>query len=376
MKHTAKIEHRQSTHNGGTMTTPFNTILNPSTGKMVLSGGRVGSKLIKNYTADTILNPKSKKLVMTGGKVGKNVLETYKNGYLKGGETTEETAEPVRVIVDRCNNSLGDEFFNKHIEFKSIGSEIKLMVYLRYIYLIVNEIPLKLHKPIYRQFYPITGVTNDNNKEVQRKFLNFLADIVQPSIKCTKKQQQRSILSNPYTIHAEVGINEDVKQTDTYTKIVKPLTQFWKALAVKPQDQITGETFTNLKMNVPNDVKNSFKLALDKLNIIIQIPIDQMQNAHKQDQSITYIKHMKEHNDQPEAIEVYTKRHINLDELKNDMLKSTLTTRLDTILNPAAPPPTPPTTTAVPPAPPATPPVQKAAPAGGKKKRNYKKYKN
>ena len=85
MKHTAKTEHRQSNHNGGTMTTPsFNTILNPSTGKMVLSGGRVGSKLIKNYTADKILNPKSNKLVMTGGKVGKNVLETYKNGYLKG----------------------------------------------------------------------------------------------------------------------------------------------------------------------------------------------------------------------------------------------------------------------------------------------------
>lgn len=78
MKHTAKTVNRQSNQNGGTMTTPFNTILNPSTGKMVLSGGRVGSKLIENYTADTILNPKSKKLVMTGGRVGKNVLETYK----------------------------------------------------------------------------------------------------------------------------------------------------------------------------------------------------------------------------------------------------------------------------------------------------------
>lgn len=82
MKHTAKAVNDQSNHIGYTMTTPFNSILNPSTGKMVLSGGRVGSKVIKNYTTDTILNPKSKKLGNEKPndrmESWENILETYK----------------------------------------------------------------------------------------------------------------------------------------------------------------------------------------------------------------------------------------------------------------------------------------------------------
>jgi hypothetical protein len=35
----------------------FKTIMNPSTGKMVQSGGQLGKKIIKDYKAETIYNP-------------------------------------------------------------------------------------------------------------------------------------------------------------------------------------------------------------------------------------------------------------------------------------------------------------------------------
>lgn len=58
----------------------FKTIMNPTTGKMVQSGGQLGKKLIKDYKADTIYNPLTKKQVKTGGSVGKKVLSMYRGG--------------------------------------------------------------------------------------------------------------------------------------------------------------------------------------------------------------------------------------------------------------------------------------------------------
>ena len=60
----------------------FKTIMNPSTGKMVQSGGQLGKKIIKGYKAETIYNPLTGKQVKTGGSVGKKVLGMYK---AKGG---------------------------------------------------------------------------------------------------------------------------------------------------------------------------------------------------------------------------------------------------------------------------------------------------
>lgn len=62
----------------------FKTIMNPSTGKMVQSGGQLGKKIIKDYKAETIYNPLTKKQVKTSGSVGKKVLGMYK---AKGGES-------------------------------------------------------------------------------------------------------------------------------------------------------------------------------------------------------------------------------------------------------------------------------------------------
>jgi len=37
----------------------FKTIMNPSTGKMVQSGGQLGKKIIKDYKAETSCTPSS-----------------------------------------------------------------------------------------------------------------------------------------------------------------------------------------------------------------------------------------------------------------------------------------------------------------------------
>lgn len=76
----------------------FKTIMNPTTGKMVQSGGQLGKKLIKDYKADTIYNPLTKKQVKIGGSVGKKVLSMYRGGYEQGwGFETEEQKKAERA---------------------------------------------------------------------------------------------------------------------------------------------------------------------------------------------------------------------------------------------------------------------------------------
>ena len=74
------------------------TIMNPSTGKMVQSGGQLGKKIIKDYKAETIYNPLTGKQVKTGGSVGKKVLGMYK---AKGGEGCK--VEGLDQTVTLCN---------------------------------------------------------------------------------------------------------------------------------------------------------------------------------------------------------------------------------------------------------------------------------
>jgi hypothetical protein len=58
----------------------YKTIMNPSTGKMVQSGGNLGKKIIKDYKSETIYNPVTRKQVKTSGLVGRKVLKTYMMG--------------------------------------------------------------------------------------------------------------------------------------------------------------------------------------------------------------------------------------------------------------------------------------------------------
>jgi hypothetical protein len=308
MKHTAKTEHRQSTHNGGGMTTPFNTILNPSTGKMVLSGGRVGSNLIKNYTADTILNPKSKKLVMTGGKVGKNVLETYKNGYLKGGdkpigwyndslikhkdETRTTYAFDVQALnkptVKRTKKKTCVNYNDQKNLFREISDERTFQQYLRHVYINTNynvirtidNLPRQYNytvppKEVYSHFYPRFGQIWSRNREVQRMFLHFLAEILEGgkySLKCANQLQKLTEQDVIDYKLVEINENFEVKETNTYKQIVEPLNEFWTKLAILETDAIpkTDETFEKFeKTNVPDDVKRSFQKALTNLDLII-----------------------------------------------------------------------------------------------------------
>ena len=74
----------------------FKTIMNPSTGKMVQSGGQLGKKIIKDYRAETIYNPLTRKQVKTGGSVGKKVLGMYR---AKGGESCKVDG----IDVTLCN---------------------------------------------------------------------------------------------------------------------------------------------------------------------------------------------------------------------------------------------------------------------------------
>lgn len=78
------------------MDTPYNTIVNPKTGKNVKSGGKIGKSLINDYRYNTIVNPVTKKEVKTSGSVGKKVLDNYKNSVYstqKGGDVKEIRAD-------------------------------------------------------------------------------------------------------------------------------------------------------------------------------------------------------------------------------------------------------------------------------------------
>lgn len=76
-------------------TEAFKTIMNPTTGKMVQSGGQLGKKIIKDYKAETIYNPLTRKQVKTGGSVGKKVLGMYK---AKGGSNVINSTNKVTFI--------------------------------------------------------------------------------------------------------------------------------------------------------------------------------------------------------------------------------------------------------------------------------------
>lgn len=78
----------------------FKTIMNPSTGKMVQSGGQLGKKIIKDYKAETIYNPLTGKQVKTGGSVGKKVLGMYK---AKGGESCSVNIGETQHAVTLCD---------------------------------------------------------------------------------------------------------------------------------------------------------------------------------------------------------------------------------------------------------------------------------
>ena len=79
----------------------FKTIMNPSTGKMVQSGGQLGKKIIKDYKAKTIYNPLTGKHVKTGGSVGKKVLGMYK---AKGGESCPVDGKDIEVTLCQIAN--------------------------------------------------------------------------------------------------------------------------------------------------------------------------------------------------------------------------------------------------------------------------------
>lgn len=79
----------------------FKTIMNPSTGKMVQSGGQLGKKIIKDYKAETIYNPLTGKQVKTGGSVGKKVLGMYK---AKGGEGCKVDGNNIEVTLCQIAN--------------------------------------------------------------------------------------------------------------------------------------------------------------------------------------------------------------------------------------------------------------------------------
>jgi hypothetical protein len=74
--------------------------MNPSTGKMVQSGGQLGKKIIKDYKAETIYNPLTGKQVKTGGSVGKKVLGMYK---AKGGESCSVKIGDTQKAVTLCD---------------------------------------------------------------------------------------------------------------------------------------------------------------------------------------------------------------------------------------------------------------------------------
>jgi hypothetical protein len=216
MKYTSKTVNDQSNHNGGTMTTPsFNTILNPSTGKMVLSGGRVGSKLIKNYTADTILNPKSNKLVMTGGKVGKNVLETYKNGYLKGGGNTSDNLKNTDCTL------IEDDMALKRFIYEAFMSEHKESFNKNSYTLLGYHGTVKVNRG--NEFEVSTGdfkasIYNINTDPTrQRNFLNFLKKMFQ----CSE--------------------NYKLQKLDAYTKIITPIVTYFS-----DKTEHEGKTFAEI----------------------------------------------------------------------------------------------------------------------------------
>jgi hypothetical protein len=249
--------------------------LNPATGKMVLSGGRVGSKLIKNYTADKILNPKSKKLVMTGGKVGKNVLETYKNGYLKGTATPEE---------NELKMSIYTSFMEAHSMLRWFyRNSSTLLAYLDTTSIsLTNRINQSSNLNVNTEnFHDFIYNTKPNEYTLfyQDKFLNFLKEMLQFS--------QNSILQN----------------TDTYEKIIKPIVEYFSDRTVQEgktfaeifknyvNGKVYGKTFTGFKKLDEDFFKNLDiliqEIRLDEkeseLKNIIEKDISSLENRIKND---------------------------------------------------------------------------------------------
>ena len=81
----------------------YKTIMNPSTGKMVQSGGNLGKKIIKDYKSETIYNPVTRKQVKTSGLVGRKVLKTYMMGgsgvtYILKKQNTDSSTNTYKII--------------------------------------------------------------------------------------------------------------------------------------------------------------------------------------------------------------------------------------------------------------------------------------
>ena len=96
----------------------FKTIMNPTTGKMVQSGGQLGKKLIKDYKADTIYNPLTKKQVKTGGSVGKKVLSMYRGGAVPASTQapTQITEVKTEEAPTQINEVKTEEELQQHID--------------------------------------------------------------------------------------------------------------------------------------------------------------------------------------------------------------------------------------------------------------------
>jgi hypothetical protein len=119
----------------------FKTIMNPSTGKMVQSGGQLGKKIIKDYKAETIYNPLTGKQVKTGGSVGQHVLREYVRGvdvsevnFLKVTDNTYNIMEKNKALgtievtsVPSTSRPLGSAHSNSKFEYTLRDNENKTL---------------------------------------------------------------------------------------------------------------------------------------------------------------------------------------------------------------------------------------------------------
>ena len=132
----------------------FKTIMNPTTGKMVQSGGQLGKKLIKDYKADTIYNPLTKKYVKTGGSVGKKILSMY-----RGGAAPTTTAQPPTQITEKTFYENFNVLYNKSNNHPSTRSALAFIWFLQYI---------KTHKDTYTHTFKDTILEIFHRNEHQK----------------------------------------------------------------------------------------------------------------------------------------------------------------------------------------------------------------